>query len=212
MRDVRYERFPPPPGTSRYVEHVWLVEAPADARTKHEILIPNGRPAAVWCLGEPGVLHDPLTGTSQPHRGVVFGITTRPLVLEQDGASSYAGAQLTPWGLAALSPGEPLVDTFRPVAQWLGAESGALAAEAHASRGFKRFTVRSRRRGHRRAAHHPRRGARGLRARHRGQPHRAEAAGRVARSQVEHHVTVGPGHADRHVITGRPATVLHLAV
>ncbi len=87
---------------------------------RREILIPNGRPAVVLNLGTPGVRHDPLTGTSHPNDGVVFGISTRPYVLEQSGASSYVGAQLTPWGLAALMTRARLVDEFLPVREWLG--------------------------------------------------------------------------------------------
>jgi len=118
--EVVYRRFPPPAEQRAYVEHLWMVEAPAGPVTKREILIPNGRPTVVVSLGEPGVRHDPLTGTSHPNNRVVFGITTRPYVLEQGGPSSYVGAQLAPWGLAALLPGRPLVDEFLPLESWLG--------------------------------------------------------------------------------------------
>lgn len=117
---VRYLRFPPDAAGRAYVEHFWMVEAPDTGAPKREILIPNGRPALVVCLGEPGARHDPLTGDRQPNGDVVFGITTRPYVLEQDGPSSHVGAQLTPWGLAALLRHDRLVDEFLPLGQLVG--------------------------------------------------------------------------------------------
>lgn len=97
-----------------------MIEAPGAAEPKREILIPNGRPTVVVSLGPLGVRHDPLAGTSRPNGNVVFGITTRPFVLEQHGPASYVGAQLTPWGLAALLPGQPLIDEFLPLERWIG--------------------------------------------------------------------------------------------
>jgi AraC-like DNA-binding protein len=120
---ARYLRFPPPPGQRAYVEHIWMVEATGSREPKREILIPNGRPTVVVSLGRRGVRHDPRTATSYPNGNVVFGITTRPYVLEQQGASSYVGAQLTPWGLAALLPRERLVDQFLALEDWLGGEA-----------------------------------------------------------------------------------------
>jgi AraC-like DNA-binding protein len=121
--EARYRRFPPPPELDDHVEHVWMVEAPGSVEPKREILIPNGRPSVVVCLATPGVRYDSLTGTAQPNRSVAFGITTRPYVLEQQGTSSYVGAQLTPWGLSALLPRTWLVDAFLPLGQWLGEAS-----------------------------------------------------------------------------------------
>jgi AraC-like DNA-binding protein len=118
--EVVYRRFLPPPEQRDYVEHLWMIEAPGGAEPKREILIPNGRPTVVVSLGSRGMRHDPLTTTSHPNGNVVFGITTRPYLLEQRGASSYVGAQLTPWGLAALLPRDRLVDQFLPLEGWLG--------------------------------------------------------------------------------------------
>jgi AraC-like DNA-binding protein len=117
---ARYLRFPPEAGERAYVEHLWMVEAPGAEAPRREILIPNGRPTVVVSLGAPGVRHDPLTGASHSNRDMLFGITTRPVVLEQRGPSSYAGAQLTPWGLAALLPGARLVDEILPLERWAG--------------------------------------------------------------------------------------------
>jgi AraC-like DNA-binding protein len=115
-----YERFPAPADMDAYLEHVWAVRAPAFREPRQEILIPSGRPTIVVCLADPGVRRDPLTGAAHPNGTVMFGITTRPYVLEQVGPSWYVGAQLTPWGLAALLPGRWLVDDFRRVEEWLG--------------------------------------------------------------------------------------------
>lgn len=123
-----YFRFPPPADLSAYVEHLWMVESPAFAQPRRDILIPNGRPTVVLSLRQPGVRHDPLTETSHPNGNVVFGITTRPYVLEQSGASSYVGAQLTPWGLSALLPGRRMVDEFLPLVTWLGGPATAQLA------------------------------------------------------------------------------------
>jgi AraC-like DNA-binding protein len=123
--DLIYRRSPPESALRDYVEHLWQIRAPGDATTKREILIPNGRPTLVVCLAEPGVRSDPLTGTRHPNDTVLFGITTRPHVLEQRGPSCYVGAQLTPWALSALLPQDRLVDTFLPVREWLGADATA---------------------------------------------------------------------------------------
>lgn len=138
MRDLeaRYRRFPPPSGQRPYVEHIWMVEAPGSAAPKREILIPNGRPTVVVSLAVPGVRHDPLTGTSHPNGNVVFGIITRPYVLEQQAVSSYVGAQLTPWGLAALLPRVRLVDEFLPLERWLGGEATERLIRQLAARKF----------------------------------------------------------------------------
>jgi AraC-like DNA-binding protein len=125
-----YRRTPAPPGAQDLVEHVWTVRAPGFAEPRREILIPTGRPAVVVCLADPGVRHDPLTGTSRPNGTVAFGTTTRPHVLEQRGPSWYVGAQLTPWGLSALSPGRLLVDDVAPLADLLGEPATRALADA----------------------------------------------------------------------------------
>ncbi|ASR36054.1 hypothetical protein BAY61_14760 [Prauserella marina] len=122
---MRYVRFPAPRGAGDYIEHGWLVEASATGEVKREILIPNGRPTVVLSLADPGRRHDPLTGAGHPNDNVVFGVTTRPFVLEQEGDSLHVGAQLTPWGLSAMLPGTRLVDEFRPLAGWWGEEPTA---------------------------------------------------------------------------------------
>ena len=108
---VAYLRFPPPVAQRHAVEHYWMVEADGSAgEVKREILIPNGRPGLAIALGEPGVRHDPVTGARWTNDAAVFGIMTRPHVLEQTGFSSYVGVELKPWGTAALGLSDRLVD------------------------------------------------------------------------------------------------------
>lgn len=128
-----YQRFPPPAGQRGLVEHYWMIEAPAPAGTRREILIPTGRPTLVVALAEPGLRHDPLTGATAPNSAVLFGITTRPFVLSQRGPSSYVGAELKPWGIAALLASDRLVDTFLPLPDWVGAGTASGLARDLAS-------------------------------------------------------------------------------
>jgi AraC-like DNA-binding protein len=120
-----YLRYPPPDGSDRVIEHLWVVQAPAHAQPMRQILIPNGRPTVVIALADLGVRHDPMTGAATANGNTVFGIITRPYVLEQHGASHYVGAQLQPYGLAALMPGRHLVDEFVGLDTWLGATEAA---------------------------------------------------------------------------------------
>lgn len=143
--DARYRRFPAPAAVAGYVEHLWMVEAPARSAPQREILIPSGRPSVVACLADAGVRRDPLTDAAHPNANVVFGLTTRPYVLEQRGPASYVGAQLTPWGLAALFPKDRLVDEFLPLDRWLGAKAvkeldGRLAEQEFGERRADVFT------------------------------------------------------------------------
>ncbi|HWG98514.1 MAG TPA: helix-turn-helix domain-containing protein [Pilimelia sp.] len=120
-----YQRFPARPEQRGYLEHIWLVRAPGFPVPRREILIPNGRPTVVVALADLGIRHDPVDGTSGRNGNMIAGITTRPYVLEQLGPSWYLGAQLTPWGLAALPNTGRLVDRFLPVDAWLGAGQSA---------------------------------------------------------------------------------------
>lgn len=133
---ARYERFPPPDDLRDLVEHIWMIEAPGRPVPVREILIPNGRPALVLSLAEPGIRIDPATEARQPNDRVLFGITTRPYVLEQRGPASYVGAQLVPWGLAGLIRDRLPADEFLPVESWLGAGATVRLADALATRPF----------------------------------------------------------------------------
>ncbi|WP_344216345.1 AraC family transcriptional regulator [Kribbella sancticallisti] len=116
---VAYQRFPPPVAQRDAVEHYWMVEAPGSpAEVKREILIPNGRPGLAVALAEPGTRQDPLTGDRWTNDAALFGIMTRPHVLTQTGMSSYVGAELKPWGIAALGLPDRLVDGVLPLAAW----------------------------------------------------------------------------------------------
>jgi AraC-like DNA-binding protein len=119
-----YLRFPSPASQHHVVEHYWMVEAAGSAtEVKREILIPNGHPGLVVALGEPGLRHDPLTGTCWTNDAALFGIMTRPQVLTQTGRSSYVGAELKPWGTAALGLSDRFVDGVLPLARWTDART-----------------------------------------------------------------------------------------
>ena len=117
---VGYQRFPPPEHLRDLVEHVWLVESPPLRSLRQEILIPNGRPGLAVALADPGTRHDPVTRTEWPNAASVFGIMTRPQVIGQIGASSYAGVEFTPWGIAALGLSDLLVDEVLQFSDWVG--------------------------------------------------------------------------------------------
>jgi AraC-like DNA-binding protein len=116
---VGYQRFPPPEHLRDLVEHVWLVESPPLPSLRQEILIPNGRPGLAVALAAPGTRHDPVTGTEWPNAASVFGIMTRPQVIGQTGASSYAGVEFKPWGIAALGLSTLLVDEVLQFTDWI---------------------------------------------------------------------------------------------
>jgi len=117
-----YLRFDPPAGQRDVVDHYWMIEAPgSSSEVKREILIPNGRPGMAIALAEPGVRHDPLTGAQWTNDAALFGVMTRPHVLTQTGVSSYVGAELKPWGIAALGLSDRLVDDVLPFASWTDA-------------------------------------------------------------------------------------------
>ena len=115
-----YQRFPPPEDLRDLVEHVWLVESPPLPSLRRDILIPNGRPGLAVALANPGTRHDPVTRTEWPNAASVFGIMTRPQVIGQTGASSYAGVEFKPWGIAALGLSSLLVDEVVQFADWVG--------------------------------------------------------------------------------------------
>ena len=119
---VAYVRLPPPLDQRDAVEHYWMVEAPGSpSEVKREILIPNGRPGLAIALAEPGVRQDPVTSERWTNDAALFGLMTRPHVLSQTGMSSYVGAELKPWGIAALGLSDRLVDGVLPVAAWTDA-------------------------------------------------------------------------------------------
>ena len=122
---MSYQRFPPPEQLRDLVEHVWLVESPTLPSLRQEILIPNGRPGLAVALADPGTRHDPVTGTEWPNAASVFGIMTRPQVIGQTGASSYAGVEFKPWGIAALGLSTLLVDEVLQFSDWIGAGTTA---------------------------------------------------------------------------------------
>jgi AraC-like DNA-binding protein len=122
---VGYQRFPPPDRLRDVIDHVWLVDSPPLASVRQEILIPNGRPGLAVALADPGTRHDPVTRAEWPNQASVFGIMTRPQVIGQVGASSYAGVEFKPWGIAALGLPDLLVDEVLQLTDWVGADATA---------------------------------------------------------------------------------------
>ncbi len=124
---MNYRRFLPPDGQQDYVEHYWRVQAPDHPAPVREILIPNGRPTLLISLAAPGTRLDPLTETRTSNGNLLFGITTRPFVLEQQTASDYIGVQFHPYALATLLPSARLLNQFLPLEQGVGqADSNVL--------------------------------------------------------------------------------------
>ncbi len=116
---MRYERFAPAHALADYIEHLWIIDAQVGPITRHEILVPNGRPIILVNLKDPGVRTDPQTEKSVVNQSAVSGIATRPVIIGQARHCCLVAAQPTPFGLRAL--GAPLaVDSTVPIAQWLG--------------------------------------------------------------------------------------------
>lgn len=115
MSTVSHARFAPPRETDRLVEHVWVMRAPATSTPWRTLLIPNGRPSVVVCLGEPGERIEPLERERSANGGTVAGVRRLPVVLEQSGDAWYVGARLRAYGLAALGLERLLVDDTAPL-------------------------------------------------------------------------------------------------
>ena len=117
---MQYQTFTPPIELADVVEHFWVVENPVALDAHRELLIPNGRPTILICIGDPGIRIE-VDGTSRPNASNAAGLITRPIILEQSGVSSYVGAQLKPWGLSQL--GFPsLVDDCQRLKTLIGRE------------------------------------------------------------------------------------------
>lgn len=114
MSRTSHERVLAPRGTEHLVEHSWVMRAPAGDPWR-ALLVPNGRPSIVVCLGEPGERIDPLDGDRTPNAGSVAGVRRLPAVLEQRGEAWYVGVRLRAYGLAALGLGDLLVDESAPL-------------------------------------------------------------------------------------------------
>lgn len=119
MTRVEYRRVATPVSIRDVVEHLWVVRQPG-AELVHEVLLPDGRGCVVVASGVPGQRVDALTGEVSQDEGGVRGVATRPVVRTQAGPSVRVGAQLTPWGLALLSPHALLVDDVAPASTLLG--------------------------------------------------------------------------------------------
>ena len=66
----------------------------------------------------------PIVANTHTNAASVFGIMTRPQVIGQTGASSYAGVEFKPWGIAALGLPTLLVDEVLQFADWVGERDG----------------------------------------------------------------------------------------
>ncbi len=119
--------FVPPSDAAWFVESLWAVRAPGGAPDRVEL--PDGRPLVVLRLGTPAEWVDPLTYESVALGSVVSGLRTGPVVVRQPGDAWAVGARLTPYGLAALSPGRLLVDDQRPIGDLLGLDVPQLEAQ-----------------------------------------------------------------------------------
>jgi len=137
MSRTSHVRIPPPPGTERLVEHAWVMRADGGEPWR-ALLVPNGRPSVVVCLGEPGERIEPLSGSRSPNAGSVAGVRRLPVVLEQRGEAWYVGVRLRAYGLALLGLRDrlvPLNTTERAPETACGSmSSGARWMSAHCSR------------------------------------------------------------------------------
>lgn len=133
--EMRYQTFPPSPALADYVEHLWMVEAPAHAVPHREILIPNGRPTILVCVAAPGSRIAIRDNRIEPNVSNCAGVPTRPIILEQAGVSHYVAAQLRPWGLKAVGL-PPLIDAALPMATWLGEAATSALETACGTHGF----------------------------------------------------------------------------
>lgn len=122
--------FAPPPDAAWFVESMWAVRAPGGAPDRVEL--PDGRPLVVLRLGAPAQWVDPLTHDVAVMGSVVSGVRTTPTLIRQSGDTWAVGARLTPYGLAALSPGRLLVDDQRPLGDVLGLDAAQLDAQVRA--------------------------------------------------------------------------------
>lgn len=130
MPELIYERFRPSSQLSPYVEHLWLVSAPGEAKPRREILIPNGRPMLLLSFARPSTRIDPLTNERVSNANALAGITTQPFVIEQSGESRYLGVQFKPYGLSPLVRGTRLINQLMPIEQWLGEAEAAHLMDA----------------------------------------------------------------------------------
>ncbi|MFI2752718.1 hypothetical protein ACGIF2_04695 [Cellulomonas sp. P22] len=112
---LEYRRFAPPAAAAWFVEHLWVVRTPGDAPRVLEVFLPNGRPSVLVRLGALGTRIDPVTGARTADDSGVVGIAVDPHVVELAPGSAFVGAQLAPYGLAALSPDRLLVDESAPL-------------------------------------------------------------------------------------------------
>ncbi|NLF05638.1 MAG: hypothetical protein GX593_11655 [Actinomycetales bacterium] len=115
MAITSYVRLPAPRGTEHLVEHTWVLRAEATGTPWRALLVPNGRPSVVVCLGEPGERIEPRDHRRTPNGGTVAGVRRLPVVLEQSGEAWYVGARLRAYGLAALGLDALFVDDAAPL-------------------------------------------------------------------------------------------------
>jgi AraC-like DNA-binding protein len=120
MPELTYERFMPSPQLLLYVEHLWLISAPAEKKPRREILIPNGRPMLLLGFASASVRIDPIAEARLPNSNILSGILTRPFIIEQSGEGRYIGVQFKPYGLAAFLRTKRLINQSISIEQWLG--------------------------------------------------------------------------------------------
>lgn len=120
VTDFYYQTFEPSASLRPYVEHLWALKADNSREPQRQILIPNGRPGLVLCLGNPGTRLDSLTQQAFKNENIYFGIATRPYILDQQGLACYIGVQCTPFGLGAFRTQSPLSNEFGSIHDLFG--------------------------------------------------------------------------------------------
>ncbi len=111
---IQTKHLPPPP-LDAYIEHVWTLRADTDSYTSQEILVPNGRPGVVFCLGQQGTRIDTATGEAYRHGSLYYSVATRPFVIKQQGLARYVGVELKPYGLTAFASSARTPNSVRPL-------------------------------------------------------------------------------------------------
>ncbi|MDM8085762.1 hypothetical protein QUV83_13380 [Cellulomonas cellasea] len=124
-----YHRFPPPADAAWFVEHLWVARTDADAPPVLEVFLPNGRPSVLVRLGSLGTRVDPVTGERAADDSGVIGLSVDPHVVRLSPGSWFVGAQLAPYGLAALRPGRLLVGESAPLTHVLAPAAAATLAD-----------------------------------------------------------------------------------
>ena len=100
--ELEHHKFRPPSFLQEYVEHIWTLKIGIGSKIRRDILVPNGQPGFIICLGNPGIRVDSFNGRAYPISCSYYTVTTRPFAINQQGGAWYVGVELKPYGLAAF--------------------------------------------------------------------------------------------------------------